>query len=556
MARGLSAALDAAMIGERREPDWLVEIFDIRSTRNLATPTRINDVVLFNLGLGLPLPAIVGPRQFTDDTLRIQVTEQAGDYVNQGIAATSIQVTISDPTGDLDPVDNPAPGNGRWLRQGNIIVVREGDNQAPESDWPITFTGAIQGQPGQDFNRTTLTAEIAAKASSREVDFLRRPSTTRNFTQLTTFSDMITDIAENNMGLDLDELNLPTFPVRLTAFLSTQFVLESSLTTISKILFPDGFMPRFEGDGRLGATSGSITKGVVRTYADSELQLTITRPILDFNGTNEVEILGLDPNLTKITQARQELARAGITTGFFSKDIDIPVFWSDDQTQQAENIQFIVLNSIGESPIVFGSESFTNNPQADGGSVGGTIFTDGSIGAGIGVLALITGGLIASIFVPDIAPTGGGAVVPTGRRVTVAVIQAIDFVLGQTGRGEYRLFGVPYEYVFKEIRAVCRVSGIRSEDQQVISIENHLINSQSDADDTADRILRRERAKQNLRSVVMIHDLRLEPDDLFAVGAGLDERRYAIQTISRVLERGIPTIATLNCFEVTVGVRP
>lgn len=556
MARGLSAALDAAMLGERRQPDFRIEIFDIRSTRSDPTPTRINDVVLFNLGLGLPLPAIVGPRDFTNDVIRIEVTEQAGDYVNQGIAATSITFQISDPDADLDPVTNPAPGNGRWLRQGNVVVVREGDLAAPVGEYELTFTGAIQGQPGQDFNRTTLTAELSAKASSREVDFIRFLSTSQNFTQLIPFADMITELAETDMGLDADEINLPTFGARLNAFLSTQFVDESPLTSIAKIMFPDGFMPRFEGDGRLGATSGAIGKGPVRVYADFELPVTIKRPILEFNGTNAVEILGLDPNLTKIPQARQELASAGITTGFFSRGADIPVSWSEDLTQQAEAVEFIVLSSIGESPIAFGSEQFTEVLQSDGGSVRGDVTVDGALSAGIAILALLTGSLIYSLAIPDVVVTAPGDVKPIGRTATTLVMQAISFILGQQGRGEYRFFGIPYEYVFKEIRAVCEVSGIRSEDRQQITIENHLINSQLDADDTAERILVRERAKQNLRSIEMIHDLRLEPDDIFAVGAGVAERRYMIKTIQRTLERSGRHIASLNCFEVTVGVRP
>lgn len=557
MARGLSAALDAVMLGERREPAFIVEIFDIRSTSSDPTPTTINDVVLFNLGLGGPsLPVIVGPRDFTDDILQVEVTEIAGDYVQQGISSSGITILVSDPTGDLDPVDNPAPANGRWLRQGNVIVVREGDSQVPVAQFETTFTGRIQGQPGQDFNRTTQTAEISARATSREVDFLRRENTTRNFTQSTPFQTIAEEIAETDMGLDVDEINLPTFGVRLTKFTSTQFVMESPLTSIAKLMFPDGFMPRFAGDGRLDATSGAIGKGATRTYAEFELPVTIRRPILEFNGTNSVEILGLDSELTKVTQERQLIAEAGITTGFFSREIEIPVAWSEDLTQQAENLSFVVLNSVGDSPIAFGSEEFAETVQSDGGSVRGDITVDGSIAAGIALIGLIIGAWIGSLFIFDVAPPGGGGVAPTGRSVTVFAGKAIMLILGQTGRGEYRIIGIPYEYVFQELRAVARIAGIRSEDRQEVTVENHLLNTQADVDETAERVLRRERAKQNLRSIEMIHDLKLEPDDVFAVGTGLDERRYMIQSIQRRLLREGPHIATLHCFEVTAGVRP
>ena len=54
------------------------------------------------------------------------------------------------------------------------------------------------------------------------------------------------------MGLDLDEINFPVFASELTKHRVLQFVQESPLTSIAKIMFNDGFMPRFEGDGRLG----------------------------------------------------------------------------------------------------------------------------------------------------------------------------------------------------------------------------------------------------------------------------------------------------------------
>ena len=151
----------------------------------------------------------------------------------------------------------------------------------------------------------------------------------------------------------------------------------------------------------------------------------------------------------------------------------------------------------------------------------------------------------------------GGPVIPTGRAKTVFAGKAIMFILGQTGRGEYELIGRPYEYVFKELRSVARIEGIRSEDREQVSIENHLINTQVDCDLIATRTLRRERAKQNLRQVATIHDLRLEPDDIFQTGTGLELRRYQILSISRTLQRDRDAIlATLNCFEVTAGVRP
>ena len=565
MARALTVDLDASMLFEKREPDYRVEIYDIRSTTQEVDPTRINDVVLANLPAStVVLPTIVGPRDFTDDVQRIDLVEVAGDYAQNGVAATRVALTISDKGDQLDPVENPPTtidpeADGRWLRQKNVVVIREGDRSIPVVQWPITFTGALQGQPGKLDSRANPLRTLTAKANSREVDFLRDISTSQNFGQNTPYATMAATIAEDDMGLDPDEIDFGGFSIRLTEFRSTQFVQESPLVSIAKIMFPDGFMPRFLGNGQLSFTSGIITKSPARSYPTSSLQIQVDRPIVDFNGTNDVVIVGLNPNMNQITQERQEVASASITTGFFSGDSVIPVRWSEDKTQQAEGVDFQVIASIGASLFSFGSESFTNFPLADGGSVEGEILVDGAIGAGIALVALAAGAWIGAGAIPDIAPPVGGPVAPVGKVIQSAIGSIIFGLLGSQARGEYRVNAQPYEFVFEEIRCTARVSGLLPADRQTMEIENHLINSVSDCDTIAERILRRERAKQNSRTIRSVFDLRIEPDDVIALQAGVDQRSYMIQQVSRTLTRGNAAqggTATLTAFELTPGVRP
>jgi hypothetical protein len=561
MARSLTPTLDAAMLGQVRRPAFSIEIFDIRSTSTEVVPTRINDVVIFHVTGTTSLPTIVGPREFDDDVRSVAMIEQAGDYVEAGINTAQITFVVSDPDGQFDPVTNPPTGGdpealGRWLRQGNVVVIREGDEAELVVNWPITFTGSIKGQPGQDFNRTTGNAQLTVKAVSREADFQKLENTSRNFLQGSTYFDIANEIAEVDMGLDLDEISFTGFGSRLTVFLSTQFVMENPLISVAKLMFPDGFMPKFEGIGTLGLTNAIVTKAPARFFPESSLPISIIRPMIEDNGVNSVEVLGLDANMDQIVQFRQELARASITTGYFAKDTEIPVSWSEDLTQQALNVQMVVLASIGDSIFSFGDESFAAVIQTDGGSVQGEISVDGALGASIGIIYLLAVLFVATAFIPDGTTGIGGPTIPIGKPLNALVGKIIQTVLGTAGRGDYRIVGQPFEYVFPEIREVARVLGLRSEDVSEITVENHLINTTADAAASALRILRRERAKVNSRTVEMIHDLRLEPDDIFAVGDGIDERRYMIQTINRTLARGGRHTAQLNCFEVTVGVRP
>lgn len=556
MARPLSASMDAVMLSHKREPTYSIEVYDLRSTAGEVVPTTIGDVVVHNL-LGTTLPTVVGPRDFTEECEFVDVVEVAGDYVDSGVAASRITFRIADPRFFFDPLENPAPADGRWLRQGNAVVVREGDASRPTSEWPITFTGILVGQPGRQESREGAEQFLTAKANSREVEYLGRINTSRNFAQNTLYSEIIDDLATSDMGLSQDELNLPALTGRLTAFDTTQFVQESPMVSISKLLFPDGFMPRFEGDGRLGITTGSISKAPTRIYAESKEQIRVSRPIVEENGANEVRIVGLDPEMSRVEQERQVLATASITTGFFSGDATIPVFWSDDRTQQALDVQFEVDASIEDGVFNFGGESFTNDPQSDGGSVGGEINVDGGLAQGIVISSLIVGAWALSIFVFDQAPPTGGPVAPVGRTQTVIAGQALFNLLASIGRGQYRVTGKPYEYVFQELLCIARVAGVPDEKRKELVIENHLINSQADCDAVAERVLRRERAKVNKRRVDMLHDLRLEPDDVFELGTGVSARRYMIQSIRRRLQRGgSGGLAVLDCFEVTAGVRP
>lgn len=553
MARNLTFDLDQAMITGVRKPAYKLEVFDLRSTASDATPTTINDVVQGNA-----LPAIVGPRDFTDDVLRVDVQERAGDFTGDGVASSSVRFVVVDADGTLDPVNG---SNGRWLKQGNVVRLTEGDMAVPEDEWVLTFTGVISGQPGQSRNRTTRTSEITVQCFDRAARFLKVVNTSQNFVQNTAYTSMVDTIATDDMGLASSELNIPSFSTAVTQHLAAQLIEESPLQSISQIMFLEGFMPRFEGDGKLGATNGITTKGSARLYDEDENVVTRTRPLLTLDGINEVIIIGLSSDLTKITQPQQVLANATVVTGFFSKGDDVDVFWSDDRTLQADNTQLRVLQSInGFLPI--GDESYSPFTQVDGAAMGGRIKVRTGF-AGPLMLAIITGAYIGASSIPDtsfgIAPTLGGpvfstTVVPTGKIAQAVVLSGGLLLMSQIGQGRYQVVGEPFEHVFAEIRALARVAGTPTADLRPITIENQFINTQAQADTVALRTLKRLRAQQNKRRFEMVHDLLLEPDDIFELSDG---SRHMIESINRTLVRDDSGgRAVVNAFEVTSGVRP
>ena len=545
MARPLNVQLDELMTSaETRRPAFRVDIYDVRSTDSDVIPSRINDVVL-NTVVGVPLPSIVGPRDFTDDVQEVRVSEKGGDFVDTGVAANRLEITIVDPAGELDPLTG---SDGRWLRQRNVVVLREGDSQVAESLWPVTFTGRIVGQAGQNRNRTTRQSVLTVSAVGREEIYLRQESTSDAFPQNTTFRDMVEDIALNDMGLDRDELDFPaSFGNDTTCQLSTQMIQQSPLVSIANILFVTGQLPKFQGDGRLGLTDGNVTKGAARAYTDDQLTRDLVRPQVIENGPNVVVVLGLSCDLTQVTQARQVLATASLTSGFFSANTDIPVRWSDDSTQQAKNIRLEVIHSIGSGLFQFGTESLTANAEG----TGGTINVEGALD--FSIVAAIGGAWLVAHSQPDGTTTPGGPTIPIGRLVEGTVGKLLFSTLGTVARGQYEVTGEPFEFILEEIRAEARVSGLAAEDVREVEIQNQMISTQADGDSAALRVLTRERKKQNARQVRMVHDLLLEPDDIWQ---DTDGARYMIRSIQRTLRRDGDHEAVLDCFEVTQGVTP
>jgi hypothetical protein len=546
--RLLTPTLNAAMLDERRQPAWKILVYDVRSTTD-----TIN-----NLVRGDALLALTGPRDFTKDVLVATLEEVAGDFNGDGVAASSLSLTISDPLGKFDPLLTlVAPtGDGRWLRDGNVVRVLEGDARVPEADWVTTFTGELVGQAGVRRGRVARASEITMDAVDRAARFLRFPVTSDTFGIGSTLLTIGTLIAQTDMALDSSEILLGGWGAQVTGHFSTQFVEEPPLVALAHLMFPDGFMPRFTGAGKLAQTSGIITKAPARSYPDSDLIQDIERPKHRIKAKNRVTVRGLSATMTKITQPFQKLAEVNITTGFFARDEEIRVTWSEDETKLVQNTRMKVLRSINGGLLDFAAtETYTEEPKSPEGSVAGTI----EVGTGFApyIIVFFTGIYIGMQAIPRpvVAPGGSGFTIPVQDVIAAAALSVVMLLMSQIGRGQYQIEGEPFEYVFQEIVGTAQVQGLSEDEVNVLDISNHLIQTQAVADTTAQNVLRREVAKANVRAVTMLVDLLLEPDDVFELAA--ESRKFMIRSQSRTLRRGADAVvAVLDCFEVTPGLVP
>lgn len=555
MARPLVFSLDKKMQHASRRPTYTVLLYDVRSTTN-----TISDIVR-----ELTLETLTGPLDVTDHVLSVDVSEVAGDFVSSGIPSSRVTLTLVDDTpggfvSQWDPqfsADDPA-APARFVRRGNVLRLIEGDADVDSDDWPITFTGVLVGQAGVDRGRAVDEqgrSTISISAVDRSAEYVNQVRTSEEFGRGAAYLTMGDDVAQKVMGLDLDEIDFSGWGSQTTA-LKMQFIEQSPLVTIAQLMFVDGFLPRFTGEGKLSQTQGEISKSPARIYPTLETIRHIAKPFSELDPVNSVEIIGIEGQKSEVVQQRQPLAQVSVTTGFFTSDEEIFVYWSDDRTQLAKNIKLDIQKSVNGGLSVLGGGEKWKLILAENQatiSVGAILELDTGFAPYIIVFLAIVYVVLAVI--PDaILGFISGTTISIGRLIQAAALAVILILMTKIGRGQYEFLGDPLEYVFKEIRAIAEIEGLLAEDLNRVTIENHLVQLQSDADDVGRVVLFRQQARGNPRTVTALHDLRLEPDDIWE---NPDGRRFLIETISRKLVRNAEEVlATYGTFEVTPGLEP
>lgn len=546
--RALSTELLPIQTDRFRRYDYKVYVYDFVSTRSLVVPDNISRLVQ-----GATLDALAGPLDITNVVSEVVMTERSSDVAQGNIQGNSISINIVDRGTVYDPVNGSAK---RWLKPGNGIRIVEGDSSLTEDKWVTTFTGTIIGRAGAEMTDRAGNLILQVAAEDRTSSLLKVKTTSQNFGQGTPYQFIMRSILVDEAGLADAEFNLGGVGTQVTTQSTTQIVDESPLLSMAKFSFVDGFVPYFNGGGVMVFTENTSTKGPSVTYLNLDPFEGFSRPFSPLEDVNEVEIVGLQSTMEKIVQPTQALASAGVTLGFFGGDASIKVQWSSDRTQQAENARLNVISSVTGALIPFGAESLKLTTDDDTGTRFGRIEVEGAFYAPL-VVVLYALAIVAQ-YIPDLVIVAGlgassGTTISVGRILETVASLAIALIQATIGRGDYEVIGEPYEYVFKEIRGVARVGQFAFVDIRNITVENHLIDTQGEADAIAMRELRTARKRGNLYNCTMVHDLRLEPLDKFLLPDG---REFMILEIGRTLSRSQNQIATLALFETTIGVHP
>jgi hypothetical protein len=118
--------------------------------------------------------------------------------------------------------------------------------------------------------------------------------------------------------------------------------------------------------------------------------------------------------------------------------------------------------------------------------------------------------------------------------------------MNYVGRGEYQVWGKPFEYVFQELVSDNRLVGLDASELRAYDYRNDFISDMASLDAIGRERLRRELLKNQTYQITMLFDPLLEVDDVIEISGS----RYYIQTVDKTFRRGDKATMTLTALKV------
>ena len=443
-------------------------------------------------------------------------------------------------------------GGGVQFRRGMIddgVIVRvyQGDRRVAIDDWIPIFTGTFRGRPGEDGGtRDGASSGCSATAYGREERYLNLDVTTSAFDRGTDLGTIARTVALDHMGLSIDEILFGTQAV-VTWHQTNQIVEENALSALWHLLFPSGKKPRFDALGRLCAIDSRFDKAPARIMSagDHCVVSRIATPN-DVEVYNSVVMRGLSATLSKALQDEQLITTLSAVTGFFDSDYKKDVWYSEDRTQRVQNTRLVTKKKIWWSHGDWSeSDEFHGRVEIDTRYLRNAriIILVNWIASQISVAVVDyyfqSGGVVANLanwFTLNSAANYRLIAQISSMASLALLLWSMQFI----GRGEYEVWGRPYEYVYQELVTRHQVEGLAPEEVREVEYRNDFLSDMEDLDAAAFERLKREVVKNQVYEIVLLDDPALEVDDVIQIANG---DRYYITSISRTLAReGAPTM--------------
>lgn len=457
-------------------------------------------------------------------------------------ANDSLGFTLVDP----GSVFHPDTGAYRaYIADGAVIRLVEGDASLDESHWLVTFTGLIMGQIGWSESRQTkkLTAKIKVKDRAAIMGYSRRSITSPSYTVGTDLGVPLYEICDTFMGISAAEIRIPAVVGRVFQHQKNQVVQMAPWEALGKLLEVVGYVPFFDGEGKLAYIDKNLNRGYNLAFPDGVNIVENSVPERSQDNINRVNVTFLDSTFERVNGDNQQLGTAQVTTGFFSLGEKLPCWWSTDHSRRADATYMVVKKSVNSGILPVGSESYEQLDNFHGQI---TI----TISVWVPILATVMiAEYIASAFIPDDVVVGGfaGVTVPVGRVVQAQSLIVMLMLMMSIGSAQYELWGTPYEYAYIEKKTYAIEDGLEYWEEKPKEINNDFLGTWSQADAIAILELTWEKCASRPRRLIIPDDLRLELGDILLLPDG---RKIVITGLSKAIKRGEVPQLTVDGYKV------
>ena len=487
-----------------------------------------------------------------------------------GWSLAQLSFTLKDPAGIFHP-DTGA--QKKYLADGAIIRLKEGDTRVSLDNWPWTFTGMIRGQSGWQKARRTQTLESKVTAFSRDncQGFKRRMITSKEYTVGTEVGAMLYDILQAFLGLSPGEIRIPPVLGLQLRHMVNQLAQVTPWDAISVLLETVSKTPFFDGEGRIACIDKNLNRLPDRILPDYIKVFDYQITARNQDSINKVRVTFLDSALERVDSPYQKLGAAQVTTGFFSMHEKLECWWSEDHKQRADGTTMRVIKSVNSGLLPVGVESYQQVDEFHGE-------INIAISVWVPILATVMlGAYLAAAAIPDkqaeqtaayalleaqVDPVSGhgaawgnvfaastpeGVTIPYGKVIQAAAMGAISLIMMSMGSAQYEIWGTPYDMAYTEKESIAIKDGLNYWDEIERQIKNDFLGSYEQADSVALTELIWEESSSYPRRLILEDDLALELGDILALADG---RKFLITNMQKSIKRGEIPQLTLDGFKV------
>lgn len=429
-----------------------------------------------------------------------------------------------------------------WDGTGSFLAnqPKPGDILRIEEHSVILWIGFVDEV--NNFNEERGNRTLSITCRSRDgVGILRKGRVaSKRYPQGTLLNAMAEDILRQ-LGLDENEFVIP-LGGEAVPHSNVQFAEQSPWKILEQIGTAMGRFPYTNAKGQITFGDRQVDRVSTITMTNTRVKRIVggkSRPALA-----RYRLKWLDRNLTEIVQAEQTLGSWGVTAGFFQLNQRKRLFWSEDERQRAKNTRFTVLQSVNDSLLPIGSETYFINDLFSGTV---TVSTSNWVPV-LATLALAVILILDYLF--DFVVVGGivvsvGVTIPFGRVIHGIAEAILLLILMSLGTGSYEIIGEPFDFVHSVNTTIAIDDASPKWMEAQVTEENDLIYDEAHAQQVVVRELLHRIAEQNKWDAQIIDDPRIEPGDIIELP---DTSRVFVQDYERNLTRGSPALLTLRGF--------